>query len=335
MFEKIAAFFRSIFRSLFGGAESSSRGKNSGTDRHKPNTNNDTQKELPKAEPDFPQDAHEVDKDTAAAIVVVDESEPVALEPGDDPADNIDPENPGVAAIPADTEVIDAPVITEPETPETETQPPVEEEPPVVEKPRHKARYTWCLDNGHGKRTAGKRSPKLEDGSQFFEYEFNRDIVKKITAQLDEIGVKHFNVVPEIDIDNFLEGRVARANNLKSDLPKIYLSIHSNAFGNSGWELPSGIETWFFHNSRAGRAIARVFQKRLINKLGWKNRNLKSYPGKRQFYVLRNTSMPAVLTENGFYTNKEECKLLMKDNIRQKIADAHVEAILEIERNGL
>ena len=45
--------------------------------------------------------------------------------------------------------------------------------------------------------------------------------------------------------------------------------------------------------------------------------------------------MPAVLTENGFYNNKEECKLLLQDDIRQKIADAHVAAILEIEKNGI
>ncbi|MBC7323505.1 MAG: N-acetylmuramoyl-L-alanine amidase, partial [Acetomicrobium sp.] len=28
------------------------------------------------------------------------------------------------------------------------------------------------------------------------------------------------------------------------------------------------------------------------------------------FYVLRETNMPAVLIEHGFYTNKEECELL-------------------------
>ena len=38
------------------------------------------------------------------------------------------------------------------------------------------------LDNGHGENTPGKRSPKLEDGSQFFEWEFNRDIVNRIAV---------------------------------------------------------------------------------------------------------------------------------------------------------
>ncbi len=322
MFEKIAEFFRNLFSGILGG----------GSEKPKPGTfgkptSTFESDELPEAEPSFPQDAPELDQDTASTIVVVSEEEPVVLEPGDDPAVVITPEE---ETKPTEPEVVVDPVI---ETPPV-VEEPVIETPPVVETPKHKARYMWCLDNGHGKLTAGKRSPKFEDGKQFLEYEFNRDIVKRIIEQLEKKGVKYFNVVPEVNTDNFLEGRVGRANKLKSSLPKIFLSIHANAFGRSGWEPPSGIETWFYHNSRSGRALARIFQKHLISKTGWKNRKLKSYPGKKQFYVLRNTKMPAVLTENGFYTNKEEARLLLKSSVRQKIADAHVLAIMEIEKNG-
>ena len=310
MLDKIIAFFKRLFSGFSGSKEKETPKK----------ITKDPVKEAPKTtttkppipEPDLPTDASEIEPDTATTVIVVSEKEPVILQPGDDPAE--------------------AKIIEEEREKEEESTP---EPTPEPEKPKHKARYLWCLDNGHGKQTAGKRSPKLEDGSQFFEYEFNRDIVKRIIKQLEEKGVKFFNVVPEVDTDNFLQGRVERANEKASDLPKIFLSIHANAFGNSGWEPPKGIETWHFHNSRTGQALARVFQKHLISKTGWSNRKLKSYPGKRQFYVLRNTKMPAVLTENGFYTNKEECRLLMKSEIRQKIADAHVNAILEIEKNGI
>lgn len=326
MFDKIAKFFQNLFSGLFGGKKETTPTPTTTKPDPEP-----VSTDLPKVDPEAPQDAPEVDRDTANTVKVVDESDPVVLEPGDDPAD---PESTGT--VPISPEVVVTPEIeTTPEPePEVET-PPVVTTPPAEDKPKHKTRYMWCLDNGHGKKTAGKRSPKFEDGKQFFEYEFNRDIVKRIMEQLDEIGVKYHNVVPEVDIDNFLEGRVGRANRLKSSLPKIFLSVHSNAFGRSGWESPSGIETWFYHNSRSGQALARVFQKHLIKELGWKNRKLKSYPGKKQFYVLRNTKMPAVLTENGFYTNKEECRLLLKDSVRQQIADAHVAAILEIEKNGM
>ena len=46
--------------------------------------------------------------------------------------------------------------------------------------------YVWILDNGHGGiidgeyQTPGKRSPKWEDGTQLFEGEFNRAVVKRI-----------------------------------------------------------------------------------------------------------------------------------------------------------
>ena len=45
------------------------------------------------------------------------------------------------------------------------------------------------LDNGHGEETAGKRSPVWGDGSQLFEWEFNRDIVRRIAAMLKADGV--------------------------------------------------------------------------------------------------------------------------------------------------
>ena len=327
MLSKILDFFRNLFSGLFGGDKkdtttppgttSPSSGNTGTTTTTEPEVISVSTEDLPPAEPSFPQDAAEIESDTAATVVVADESDPVVILPGDDPAEPV-----------IDIDV-DAPISTGEDKPEEEE--PAEE----PEKPKHKQRYLWCLDNGHGKLTAGKRSPKMADGKQFFEYEFNRDIVKRIIKQLEEKGVAFFNVVPEVNVDNILEERVARANQKASRLPKIFVSIHANAFGRSGWEAPKGIETWHFHNSRTGKAIARVFQKYLIQKTAWTNRNLKSYPGKKQFYVLRNTNMPAVLTENGFYTHKEEAKQLMKDNVRQKIADAHVAAILEIEEKGI
>lgn len=199
--------------------------------------------------------------------------------------------------------------------------------------PARVPRYLWCLDNGHGKATAGKRSPEFDNGSQLFEYELVRDIVARIIKALDKEGVKYFNVVPEVEGDIKLSTRCARANDKVSDLDKIYLSVHANANGKSGWNPAEGIETWYHRNSKKGVRIASAFQKHLMGELDdWKDRGIRCHtPVKKAFYVLRNTLMPAVLTENGFYTNKREATDLMKDEVRQKIADAHVAAILEVE----
>lgn len=205
----------------------------------------------------------------------------------------------------------------------------------------HNPRYYWILDNGHGKLQSGKRSPKFEDGSQFEEWEFTRDIVARMIPKLDEANVQYLNLVPEVEISSFLKGRVDRANAATHPLgmDKIYVSIHANAFGNgSAWstsESARGLETWHFPGSDSGMKLSSVFHKKLVEALGWRDRGVKSHQkgSRKVFYVLQNTSMPAVLTECGFYTNKEETELLRRDDIRQMIADAHVAAILEVEQN--
>lgn len=216
------------------------------------------------------------------------------------------------------------------------TPAPTQPSQPETPKPR----YLWCLDNGHGKLQAGKRSPLFDDRkTRFFEYEFNRDVVERMIKALDKAGVKYYDIVPDYnEVGSFLEERVERANKKKSELPKIYVSVHANAgpAGSEEWVSSSvkGIETWYAQNSKKGQKIASIFQKHLVAKTGMKNRNLKS-TAEKPLYVLEKTIMPAVLTENGFYNNKTEVAELMKSEVRQKIADAHVAAILEIEKNGL
>ena len=213
-------------------------------------------------------------------------------------------------------------------------------EPPLEASLTHTPRYLWCLDNGHGEGTPGKRSGLFEDGSQLFEYEFNRGVNNILMAKLDEIGVKYYNVVPEVEGDILLGTRVSRANNKETDLPggKIYVSIHANANGSSGWDPANarGIETWFYGGSWRSKKIASAFHRHLIKDMGWKDRALRYHdPYSRSFYVLRKTSMPAILLENGFYTSREEAELLRLDEIREQLANAYVKAIMDIEKNGI
>lgn len=212
--------------------------------------------------------------------------------------------------------------------------------PTVITK--HLPKYCWCLDNGHGKLTRGKRSPIFDDGvTQFLEYEFNRDVVLRMATLLQEAGVEYFEVVPNVDeVANFVRGRVDIANQKVTALPKLYVSVHSNAASvpneETDWADPSinGIETWHYHTSAKGKKMAGIFQQQLIQATGWKNRKLKSRRND-QFWVLQGTHMPAILTENGFYNNKAQALELMQPEIRQKIAQAHVDAILKIEKEGL
>jgi N-acetylmuramoyl-L-alanine amidase len=194
------------------------------------------------------------------------------------------------------------------------------------------------VNAGHGALQPGKRSPVIPElGNRFYEYEWNREIVKGIIAELAYLGIEYFEVVPEINVDDFLVERVSRANNHPSLLPKIYLSVHANAGPAPDldtWSDASGTETWYYHGSRLGRNLAAVFQRQLVKATGFRNRHLRS-KAKGQFYELRKTQMVSVLTESGFYNNRTEVMKLINPEMKRRIIMAHVSAIIEIEKTGL
>lgn len=187
------------------------------------------------------------------------------------------------------------------------------------------------LDNGHGKETAGKRSPIWSDGSQLFEWEFNRDIVRRIAEKLQADGVPYRILVPE-ENDISLSERVKRANEIaKENNGKVYvLSVHANAGGGTGWEVYTS------PGETKADAIATVFAEeaqRVFVPDGWRMRfdYADGNPDKEAaFYILKHTSCPAILTENFFMDTEKDCRFIMSDDGREQIADMHVAAIKRV-----
>ncbi len=272
---------------------------------------------VPRADPDEPQDGTELDPDDN--IVVSHEGEPVPEGKGPEFDENPMPVPDDITPVPTGE---------------------IKPEKPVTPSPEYRARYLWCIDNGHGALSPGKRSPELPDGGgRLFEYEWNRDVSARIFRRLDEIGVAYFNVTPEVQIGNFLTERVERANRLSSSLPKLFVSIHANAGPAASLDVYTdddirGIETWHYYGSTTGRRLAAVFQRHLIEQTSFRNRHLRSKVT-GQFYVLRATRMPAILTENGFYNNRFELPIMVTEAFKDQVAEAHVQAILEVDRLGL
>ena len=189
--------------------------------------------------------------------------------------------------------------------------------------------HLWLLDNGHGSDTAGKRSPVWPDGRQLLEYEFNRYIVNNLAIELDKHGVRYIILVPE-EHSVPLRERVRRANSYYRDNDCIFLSVHANAGGGSGWcAFTSEGET-------KSDPVATKFYE--VAKRYWPDWYFYERWGdgdpdiERQFYVLRNTWMPAVLTENFFMdTLSPDCEYLFSPEGRETIIQVHLETILEIE----
>lgn len=186
------------------------------------------------------------------------------------------------------------------------------------------------LDNGHGSlidgkyQTAGKRSPIWNGGLQLYEGEFNRAIVNGIIQELTKRKIAYVNIAPEYR-DVRLETRIKRANKYYGR-DSFYLSIHANAGGGNGSEIfTSPGET------KSDR-IATIFGSEYHR--AFPNRNLRTdfsdgdLDKERRFYILTRTKMPAILTENFFMDNEEECRnILLTNEGREKIIQYHLNAI--------
>lgn len=175
-----------------------------------------------------------------------------------------------------------------------------------------------CLDAGHSAQTKGKRSPD----SSLMEYEFNRDVGRRLKAILERHGVEVIETVTD-DTDVSLSQRCKIANNNKADY---FVSIHANADGKGyNWTSVRGWEIHIVGKGGKAEKLAKAIHKHSIPILGLKDRGVRI----SNFQVLRDTNMPAVLIEHGFYTNKEECGILKTEEFRQKCAEADAKGILE------
>jgi len=205
------------------------------------------------------------------------------------------------------------------------------------------SKYHWIIDAGHGGlhpetdeyQTRGKRSPTFPSASKYkgevlYEGVRNRKVLEYLKPLLKKQNIS-YSVVSEEWRDIPLSERVIKANQIATEKENcIYLSIHHNAYG-KGWNNAHGISTYHFPKSEKGFRLASVFQSRIVEEMKWRSRGVKN----ANFYVLKYTKMPAVLTENGFMTNLKEAEVLMSDKGSKRIAMAHFEAIQEINERGL
>jgi len=183
------------------------------------------------------------------------------------------------------------------------------------------------LDNGHGVNTPGKRSPVWTDGSQLFEYEFNRAIVGLIAEELTHFNIG-FTILVKSEKDMPLRQRADIANNIYAN--HIFgISVHSNAGGGTGSEFYTTPGNTL--SDKMATIIGEEYQAEFPNHKLRTDYSDNDSDKEARFYILMKTKMPFVLTENFFMDNQLECrKILMTQSGRRRIADFHIRAIIRI-----
>lgn len=204
------------------------------------------------------------------------------------------------------------------------------------------------IDNGHGSNTEqnGKFSPKLDDtikigeefisGNRFREWKYNRVISNMIVDKLVSMGYDARLLVPE-NKDISLSERVRRVNTIcnKSGAANVLLvSIHSNAKGNgTTWQDAKGWEAYTTRGKTKSDALAEYLYKKADTYLIGRRIREDWSDGDRDkesdFYIIKKSYCPAVLTENFFYDNKDDLKYLTSEEGIHCVARLHIEGIID------
>lgn len=188
------------------------------------------------------------------------------------------------------------------------------------------------IDPGHGIDTPGKRSP---DGL-FLEYLWNRQVADLILEGLVSAGVDASLVVTETN-DVTLRNRVNRVNTICNRVGAsnvLLVSIHANAAGNgSAWMNARG---WSCYTSKGktksdqvAECLYDAFEEEFQDRKIRKDMSDGDRDWEENFYVLQKSKCPAVLLENFFYDNREECAWMLQEETKKRIASAAVKGIIK------
>lgn len=173
-------------------------------------------------------------------------------------------------------------------------------------------RIVVVIDPGHGGVDVGAVGI-----GNLYEADVVLPIAQQVATLLQQQGIQAvLTRSSNVEID--LEPRVQMAEQAQADL---FVSIHANSMGMERPDV-NGAETYYYSN---GEALAQTIQSSIVSSLGMNDRGIKQ----ARFYVLRRTSMPAVLVETGYVTGSEDAPRLADANFRNQMAVAIARGILQ------
>lgn len=188
--------------------------------------------------------------------------------------------------------------------------------------------YKIMIDPGHGGKDSGAEKGHV------VESKVTLDISKKLKSCLEdksyEVELTRVSDTSLYMLSN-IEGTMqkkeldARTNIINNSKAKIFISIHVNSYP----EYPnmSGSIVYFNPSIPESRKLANFIQEQL-NGISIINIKRDSHNSQEaDFYMLKNSTIPGVLVETGFITNKSDRRLLTLDSFKSQIAKAITDGI--------
>jgi N-acetylmuramoyl-L-alanine amidase len=176
------------------------------------------------------------------------------------------------------------------------------------------------IDAGHGGSDPGAISGTMK----MLEKDINLKVALETQRMLEAAGFRTY-MIRTNDTYVALQDRAGAANMLNADL---FVSIHANSAANKNMK---GVETLYYPSEnnpadfRNNKYLATIFQDEMVRALGAASFRINA---RDKLVVLRETKMPAIITELGFLSNAEEEKLLATSDYQRRAAQGATNAVI-------
>ncbi len=134
--------------------------------------------------------------------------------------------------------------------------------------------------------------------------------IKVVMTRTDEGGLYDANASNKKVQD--MKRRIAI---IEEAQPEIVISIHQNSYQE---EYVHGAQVFYYTGSETGKALARTIQNCFIVSVDPENK--REAKANDSYYLLKKTSVPIVIVECGFLSNKEEAEKLNSEIYQEKAA---------------
>ncbi|MGN0960731.1 MAG: N-acetylmuramoyl-L-alanine amidase [Christensenellales bacterium] len=180
-----------------------------------------------------------------------------------------------------------------------------------------KTTYTIVIDAGHGGRDDGCSGV---NGTK--ESEINLAIAKMLKNDLETLGIKVVltrcdgNGLYKSDATNYKQSDMeARMKIINNASPDMVISIHQNSYSDSS---QCGAQVFYQEDDEVSKDFATSVQSQLISQLD----NARQEANKGDYYLLKESKLPAIIVECGYLSNAEEEALLNITDYQNRVAYA-------------
>lgn len=178
-------------------------------------------------------------------------------------------------------------------------------------------RHTIVIDPGHGGNDPGKvainsaleKDVNLAIALKLKKYLEQEDMEVVMTRQEDK------GLYEETDSNKKVHDMKNRLAIMEGAKPALVVSVHQNSYPE---ESVSGVQVFYYRDSAEGKRAALLMQEQMIATLQpAKEREAKE---NSTYYILKKTTVPTIIVECGFLSNREEADRLTSEDYQERVA---------------